>query len=79
MNKTYNFLNASPLWRAIKDNSEEKPMYLLFGIFGGIWGARLAKKRGGKTLDILQYSAGYFLFYAIIGVIVTVILDRTIF
>ena len=79
MNKTYNFLNASPLWREIKDNFEEKPMYLLFGIFGGIWGARLAKKRGGKTLDILQYSAGYFLFYAIIGVIVTVILDRTIF
>lgn len=79
MNKTYNFLNASPLWREIKDNSEEIPMYLLFGIFGGIWGARLAKKRGGKTLDILQYSAGYFLFYSIIGVIVTVILDRTIF
>ena len=79
MNKTYNFLNASPLWRAIKDNLGEIPMYLLFGIFGGIWGARLAKKRGGKTLDILQYSAGYFLFYAIIGVIVTVILDRTIF
>ena len=25
-------------------------MYLLFGIFGGIWGARLAKKRGGKHL-----------------------------
>ena len=79
MNKTYNFLNASPLWRAIKDNVGEKPMYLLFGIFGGIWGARLAKKRGGKTLDILQYSAGYFLFFAIIGVIITVILDRTIF
>ena len=54
-------------------------MYLLFGIIGGIWGDRLAKKRGGKTLDILQYSAGYFLFYAIIGVIITVILDRTIF
>ena len=79
MNKTYNFLNASPLWRAIKDNFGAIPMYLLFGILGGIWGARLAKKRGGKTLDILQYSAGYFLFYAIIGVIVTVILDRTIF
>ena len=38
MNKTYNFLNASPLWRAIKDNFGEIPMYLLFGIFGGIWG-----------------------------------------
>ena len=54
-------------------------MYLVFGIIGGIWGARLAKKRGGKRLDIIQYSAGYFLFYAIIGVIITVILDRAIF
>ena len=47
-------------------------MYLLFGIFGGIWGARLAKKRGGKTLDILQYSAGYFLFYAIIFAVILI-------
>ena len=56
----------------------ETIMYLVFGILGGIWGARLAKKRGGKRLDIIQYSVGYFLFYAIIGVIITVILDRTI-
>ena len=52
-------------------------MYLVFGIIGGIWGARLAKKRGGKRLDIIQYSAGYFLFYAIIGVIITVTVSYT--
>tara|TARA_Y100000385_G_C12687426_1_gene464830 strand:+ start:290 stop:481 length:192 start_codon:yes stop_codon:yes gene_type:complete len=53
-------------------------MYLIFfGILGGIWGARLAKKRGGKRVDIIQYFAGYFLCYIVVGAIFSVILQKT--
>jgi len=31
----------------------------VFGIVGFLWGYYLARQRGGKTLDRLQYGAGF--------------------
>lgn len=53
-------------------------MYLIAGILGALLGARTAKKKNGNTADILQYGAVYFLIFAIIAFIITLILDRTV-
>ncbi|MGC6528896.1 MAG: hypothetical protein ACON45_12590 [Paracoccaceae bacterium] len=53
-------------------------MYLLCGLIGAIYGGRLAKKRDGKPADIAQYAAGFGIFFALIGLFVTIIADRTI-
>lgn len=48
----------------------------VFGVLLGLWSA---KRRGGKTLDLLHYAAGYGIAFALIGLIATVILSRTLF
>ena len=53
-------------------------MYLLIGLMGAIFGARIAKKRNGTKADIAQYAAGYGIFFALIGLIFTIILDRSV-
>ena len=53
-------------------------MYLLCGLIGAFLGARQAKKRNGTRADIAQYAAGYGIFFALIGLVITVILDRSI-
>jgi hypothetical protein len=52
-------------------------MIVLAGlVFGALFGAGLAKKRGGNTLDLLQYAAGFGIFFALAGMFVTIFLDR---
>ena len=53
-------------------------MYLLSGLFGAILGAAIARKRRGKGLDMAQYAAGYGILFALIGLILTIIVDRTV-
>ena len=53
-------------------------MYLLCGLIGAFLGARQAKKRKGTSADIVQYAAGYGIFFALIGLVITVILDRSV-
>lgn len=47
-------------------------------VFGGLWGALLAKKRGGKGLDIAQYAAGYGIAFALVGMFLTIFLERVL-
>lgn len=45
-------------------------------LIGAITGAITARRRKGKLADILQYAAGYGLAFALVGMIITVIIDR---
>jgi hypothetical protein len=45
-------------------------------VFGALMGWGVARRRGGRGLDQLQYAAGYAIAWGIVGVFVTVLLDR---
>ncbi len=45
-------------------------------LLGAIVGGLTARKRKGKRLDILQYAVAYGLAFAIIGLFLTVFIDR---
>ena len=45
-------------------------------IIGAAYGAFLAKRRGGKGLDMLQYAAGFGILFAIIGLFITLGINR---
>jgi hypothetical protein len=49
---------------------------ILAALSGAIWGAYLAKKRGGKGLDMAQYAAGYAIALSLAGLFVTIFLER---
>lgn len=52
-------------------------MLVLVGlILGAIIGAMTAKRRGGNRLDLLQYGAVFALIGAVIGLFVTVGVER---
>ena len=42
----------------------------VFGIVGFLWGYYLARQRGGKTLDRLQYGAGFAIAFGLFGTLV---------
>jgi UPF0716 family protein affecting phage T7 exclusion len=53
-------------------------MIILGGLLAGaILGAVLAKKRGGKLLDQLQYAAGFGIAFSLLGLFITIILSRS--
>jgi len=45
-------------------------------VLGALIGGFTARKRGGNTLDIAQYAAGYALAFVVVGLIATVLIDR---
>ena len=45
-------------------------------ILGALWGGVTAKRRGGRLADILQYAAVYAIALGLIGLAVSVVLDR---
>lgn len=47
-------------------------------VLGAAYGARKARKAGGKRLDLLQYGAGFGIAFALVGLFVTLVLDRTV-
>lgn len=52
-------------------------MIVLTGLaLGAILGANIARKRGGKALDMLQYAAGFGIAFALLGMFITIILER---
>ena len=52
-------------------------MFVFGGMLtGAILGGMTARRRGGAPLDIAQYAAGYGILFAVIGVAVTVALNR---
>ncbi len=49
---------------------------IILGILGAFIGGSAARKRGGNRKDIAQYATGYAMAFLIVGMILTVILDR---
>jgi UPF0716 family protein affecting phage T7 exclusion len=49
---------------------------LLLALAGALWGAFLARSRGGRRLDIAQYAAAFAIIGALIGMFVTIYLSR---
>jgi hypothetical protein len=45
-------------------------------VFGAFWGARTAFKRGGRRLDAAQYGSVYALILGLIGVMLSILIDR---
>lgn len=46
-------------------------------VLGALLGAALARRRGGKGLDLLQWAAAYGVIFGIIGTFVLVFLLRS--
>jgi hypothetical protein len=54
-------------------------MIILAGMVLGVGvGTFTAKNRGGKRLDILQYGAGYGIAFTLVGVFLTIIIERNL-
>lgn len=54
-------------------------MIVLAGLFGGaVAGALLARKRGGRGLDQLQYAAAFGILFCILGLFVTILIERLV-
>lgn len=52
-------------------------MIVLAGaILGGTWGALVAKRRQGTKADMAQYAAGYGIAFALLGLFLTIGLER---
>jgi hypothetical protein len=51
-------------------------MYLIFGLFGVALGVLNAKRRNGKTADILHYGAAYGIAFAVLGFIIALIIEK---
>ncbi len=48
----------------------------VFGIVGFLWGYYLARQCGGKTLDRLQYGAGFAIAFGLFGTLLGIALAR---
>ncbi|GAA6175530.1 apolipoprotein acyltransferase [Sulfitobacter pacificus] len=46
------------------------------GIIGVLWGGYTARKRGGNRKDMAQYAAGFAMAFMVVGMVLTVLLDR---
>ncbi len=52
-------------------------MIVIAGLLCGIaWGATIAKRRKGTGLDMAQYAAGYGIAFALLGLFVTIFVER---
>ena len=52
-------------------------MFVIGGlVLGAIGGGLTARRRGGKPADIAQYAAVYAIIFGLIGLFVTLFLDR---
>lgn len=47
-------------------------------VIGAALGIFTARKRNGSLADVLQYGAVYAIVFALLGLIVTLVLDRAI-
>lgn len=52
-------------------------MFVIGGLLlGAIGGALRAKARGGKLADVLQYAVAHAILFGLIGLFITLYLDR---
>lgn len=52
-------------------------MIVLAGlVLGAMYGAMLAKKRGGRGLDRLQYGAVFAIAFGVLGMFLTIFIER---
>jgi prolipoprotein diacylglyceryltransferase len=47
-------------------------------LLGAVTGALKARKRGGNTLDMLQYGAVYAIVFGILGLLATILTHRVL-
>ncbi|UWQ34287.1 hypothetical protein K3555_07275 [Leisingera sp. M527] len=47
-------------------------------VLGALIGAMKARKRGGNTLDMLQYGAVYAIVFGMIGLLATILTHRVL-
>lgn len=47
-------------------------------LLGALFGGFKAKRRKGNAADIAQYSAVYFILFAIIGLIITIVIEKIV-
>ncbi|MBQ4824771.1 MULTISPECIES: hypothetical protein [unclassified Leisingera] len=47
-------------------------------VLGAVIGATKARKRGGNTLDMLQYGAVYAIVFGMIGLLATILTHRVL-
>jgi hypothetical protein len=50
----------------------------IFGLIGFLWGYLLARSRGGRQLDRLQYGAGFAIALGLFGTLFGIALGRFI-
>lgn len=52
-------------------------MIVIAGLLcGGAWGAMVAKRRDGTPADMAQYAAGYGIAFGLLGLFLTLGLER---
>ena len=52
---------------------------IILGVMGAVVGGFTARKRRGNRKDIAQYAAGFAIAFMIVGMILTVLVDRLVF
>ena len=45
-------------------------------VLGALWGGLFARKRGGKPADIAQYAAVFAIALGLLGVFLTILIER---
>ncbi|MHC0052681.1 apolipoprotein acyltransferase [Actibacterium sp. D379-3] len=45
-------------------------------IIGALWGGLLARRRKGTGFDIAQYAVGFAIAFGLLGMILTIIIER---
>jgi len=56
-----------------------KQMIVLAGlVFGAAFGAYTARRRGGNKLDMAQYAAGFAIAFMLLGLFVTIFIERAL-
>jgi len=45
-------------------------------VIGALWGAFSARRRGGKPADIAQYAAVHAILLGILGLFLTILIER---
>lgn len=55
-------------------------MFVIGGlVIGALWGGILAKRKGGRTADIAQYAAVFGILLAVLGLFITIAIERLVF
>ena len=47
-------------------------------VFGALYGALAARRRGGKTADLLQWAAVWAILLGLVGLFLTILLQRAL-